>query len=135
MNLTATVAVIVLVTINSVLGILLLLGKVKLVIVRPQVPQGEPASDPIAEVIAPKTKPSRRRKARVRHLYLHVGVSAKQLAEATDFFKQYRDETGEKVTLHVPSPDGPERSIEIPHPVRWSPAVKEGLRSILGGWS
>ncbi len=117
------------------LGILLLLGKVKLVIVRPQVPQGEPVTDPIAEVVAPKTKPGRRRKAKVRHLYLPVGVSAQQLAEATEFFQQHQDEAGEKITLHVPSPDGPERSIEISHSVRWSPAVKEGLRAILGGWS
>ena len=115
-------------------GILLLLGKVKLAIVRPQERQPEPVTDPQPQA-GPAKKRGRPRKARVRHLYLPVGVTAQQLAEATEFFQQHRDEAGEKVTLRVPSQDGPERSIEIPHPVRWSPAVQEGLRAILGGWS
>ncbi len=134
MNLTATIAVLILISINSLLGILLLLGKVKLVIVRPHLTQPEPSSDLRLEVM-PGKKRGRPRKARVRHLYLPVGVSAQQLGDAAEFFKQYQDESGEKVTLHVPTQDGPERSIEISHPVRWSPAVKEGLRAILGGWS
>ncbi len=141
MNLTSTLAVATLIIINSVVGLLLMLGKVRLVVVRPE--QAKPPETPdIPEVVLPdlsKRKRGRPRKAdtkrKTRHLYLPAHTTKQQLAAASDFFRTHQGAAGDNVVLHLPTKDGPERDIEIPYPVRWSEQVKDNLSTILDGWS
>ena len=140
MNLPTTVAIATLIIINSVLGLLLLIGKVRLTIVRrPKEP--EPLI-PFHEVIAPDfPKKSRGRprkfttKRKARHLHLPPTLTKDQLGDVAELFHKYKATEGDRVVLHAPTPDGSEQDIEIPYPVRWSSDVRDELSTALGGWS
>ncbi len=142
MNLTATIAMATLIIINSVVGLLLLFGKLRLVVVRRS--ERERGSDVsslriVSPIEVPKKKRGRPRKFgtkfKTRHLHLPPEVTNKQLGDVGELLQKHQDEEGVRITLHVPSKDGPERTIEIPYPVHWDKTVKERLTTILGGWS
>ena len=140
MNLPTTLAVATLIIINGVLGLLLLVGKVKLTIVRrPKEPE---QFIPFHEVIAPdipkKTRGRPRKftsKRKARHLHLPPTITKEQLGEVAEFFQKYKDAEGDRIILHRPTPEGLEQDIEIPYPVRWEQDAKNGLSTILDGWS
>ncbi len=134
---TTTIAVATLITINATVGILLILGKLRLVVVRKPQLAPQPLQS-VAPIEVPKPKRGRPRKFKVkakpRHLYLPPSITKQELGEVTKFLHQNQDTQGDKITLHVPTKKGPERAIEIPYPVRWDSKVKDSLNSILGGW-
>ena len=124
-------------------GLLLLTGKLRLVRVHPEPKHAKPPETPaIPEVVLPdlsKRKRGRPRKGEVkrktRHLYLPAHTTKQQLADAAEFFRTHQDAAGDRIVLHLPTKDGPERDIEIPYPVHWSEQVKDNLSTILDGWS
>ncbi len=138
MNLPSTLAVIIIVATNILVGLLLILCKLKLVIVRQPKPRVEPFHS-IAPIHVPEKKRGRPRKFKVsgrpRHLYLPPNTTKQQLGEVHTFFQKHQDKQGDKITLHLSGKDGAERSIELPYLVHWDKDIKEDLSTILGGWS
>ncbi len=140
MNLPTTVAIAILIIINSVLGLLLLIGKVRLVIVRR--PKESEDLTPFHEVIAPdipkKTRGRPRKfttKRKARHLHLPPTITKGQLGDVAELFQKHKADNGDRIVLHVSTTEGTERDIEIPYPVRWSSDVRDELSTTLGGWS
>src|SRR5688572_24638981 len=115
MNMTATVAVLILSVFNGALGVLLLSGKVKLVPSHRQSAAPKPTAAPlVTEVVTPdftikkRGRPSKTDKQRkTRHLHLPPSITKKQLHEVGHFFEQHRDAGGDKIILHVPTIEGP----------------------------
>ncbi len=143
MNLPATIAVLILIIINSVLGLLLVLGKVKLVIVRRPTKQPDPQPDPLFHEVTVPEPPKKTRgrprqftnKRKARHLYLPPTVTKGQLGDVAELFQKYKAADGDRIILHVSTTEGAERDIEISYPVRWSSDVRDELSTVLGGWS
>ncbi len=135
---TTTIAVATLITINATVGILLILGKLRLVVVRKPQPAPQPLQS-VAPIDVPQPKRGRPRKFKVkakpRHLYLPPNTTKQQLGEVHTFFQKHQDKQGDKITLHLSGKDGAERSIELPYLVHWDKDTKEDLSTILGGWS
>ncbi len=135
---TTTIAVATLITINATVGILLILGKLRLVVVRKPQLAPQPLQS-VAPIEVPKPKRGRPRKFKVkakpRHLYLPPNTTKQQLGEVHTFFQKHQDKQGDKITLHLSGKDGAERSIELPYLVHWDKDIKEDLSTILGGWS
>jgi hypothetical protein len=145
MTLPTTIALIVLVTINMIVGLLLLLGKLKLVIVRkPNLARAAPPSEPepfdrFLPAAAPKKQRGRPRKStskrKARHLHLPINITKEQLGDVAEFFQKHKDDRGERIVLHITPKNGPEQEIEVPYPVRWNDSAQNDFSSVLGGWS
>jgi hypothetical protein len=132
MDITNTIAVIILGGINTTLGALILMGKLRIVRVYP-----EKLLPAIAEVVAPtveKRKRGRPRKSKTHYLHLPPTLSETQLADATQFFDSFRSKSGDRVVLHLAKLGGAEETIEVPYPVQWDSQVKERFSERLGGW-
>ena len=140
MNLPATMAIATLIIINSVLGLLLLIGKIKLVIVRrPKEPeQLLPFHEVVSPEIPKKTRGRPRKfttKRKARHLHLPSTITKDQLGDVAELFQKYKADDGDRIVLHVSTTEGNDRDIEIPYPVRWNSDVRDELSTTLGGWS
>ncbi len=136
-NFVANIAVCILAFITITIGVLLMTGKAKLVIMRQKdEPRTLPLPVDLSATVPPKRKRGRPRKSNVpltRHLYLPPNITEDQMQSLNDFFQRYKNTVGDKLILHK-SGEGAEEEIEIPFPIHWESTIKEELSIELGGW-
>jgi hypothetical protein len=143
-NFITEAAVVTLAVIMLIVGVALMAGKVKLVIVRSSdAPEALPVSLEPLLLTPPKRKRGRPRKAagdtqfkpKTRYLHLPPGMVEEDLGAVYEFFSKHKDAHGDKVVFHLTSGTGPDRSVDLPYLVRWNNNLKTKLVATLGGWS
>jgi hypothetical protein len=126
----ATVCIIILVTVNVGVALLVFTNRARLVF-------GHPVAATTKGTVVAEEKRRRGRPGKdgvkIHHLHLPL-MSENEFYDVNDFFKEYSDQAGDKIVLHLATPYGVEEKVEVPYPVRWDSQVKEKLSVRLGGW-
>lgn len=146
MNHISQIALITLIVITGTASFLLVIGKVKLVLVRRPKEEREDRNDSFIVLPCVTTTESRTgkqgrprkdgsTKVTTRNLFLPPGINQDTLNNVSDLFSKHRTKSGNKVVLYIPNAGKAEQKVVLPFYVQWNSNLEQGLSQVLGGWA